>query len=443
MGRPRTGSVRKEGDHHVARVLLDGKYERLHLPTGLSDERARDMAQFYTDNPEKARERLAEQRARRGGAPAEPMGETFDEYLECWLEDRDRRGMASIRRDRGSIRAHVSPLIGNKPIAAITRRELEGVVEYLDRAVVDKKMQWATAVRIWGSTRKLFRDASRSKIKDLRVRDDNPAADVAPPDKGAEKAMVYLYPDEFLRLVQCAEIPLEWRRIFALAAYLYLRFSELDRLRWTDLDLDRGIAHIQRAFDDYRKVEKTPKGRKARRFQIEPNLLPLLRAMHAEAGGEGYVCHDQLDRPAARFRECLLQAGIMRPDLFKADATHKRITFHDLRATGCTWMALRGDQPLVIQQRAGHRDFITTQRYIREAESISGNVGAPFPLLPASLLGRNLSVNLSGVRQPLGMTGTEGPSRCPSRCPSRILPRAPSGSIRVRTRSCIRSSEWP
>ncbi|UQA61784.1 tyrosine-type recombinase/integrase [Polyangium aurulentum] len=402
MGRPRTGSVRKEGDHFVARILLDGKYERIHLPTGLSEERAREMAQFYTANPDKARERLAEQgRGRRCGT-VEPKGETFNEYLERWLEDRDRRGLSGIQRDRGAILNRVSPHIGTKPIAVITRRDLEAVVESLDRDVLEGKIQWATAVRVWGSTRKLFRDAARSKVKALRVRDDNPAAEVAPPDKGIEKAMVYIYPDEFLRLVECEKIPLEWRRIFALATYLYLRFSEIDRLRWSDLDLDRSIAYIQRGFDDYRKIEKTPKGGKTRKFHIEPNLLPLLRVMRAEAGSEGYVCHDQLSRPAARFRECLLQAGITRPELFKSDATHKRITFHDLRATGCTWMALRGDQPLVIQQRAGHRHFSTTQRYIREAESISGNVGQPFPQLPAALLRfrENLAGNLAESTQP-------------------------------------------
>jgi integrase len=42
------------------------------------------------------------------------------------------------------------------------------------------------------------------------------------------------------------------------------------------------------------------------------------------------------------------------------------IRFHDLRASGITWMAVRGDDPQKIQARAGHTDFNTTQGYIRK-----------------------------------------------------------------------------
>jgi integrase len=49
----------------------------------------------------------------------------------------------------------------------------------------------------------------------------------------------------------------------------------------------------------------------------------------------------------------------------RTDDTRKRLRFHDLRGTGLTWMAIRGDDPLKIQQRAGHRTFEMTHKYIR------------------------------------------------------------------------------
>jgi hypothetical protein len=93
---------------------------------------------------------------------------------------------------------------------------------------------------------------------------------------------------------------------------------------------------------------------------------------------------DHEDR-AVLLREHLQLAGVTRAELFTSDATRRAITFHDLRATGITWAAVRGDDPLRIKQRAGHRSFSTTEGYIREAENLREGFGAPFPPLPADL----------------------------------------------------------
>jgi hypothetical protein len=54
---------------------------------------------------------------------------------------------------------------------------------------------------------------------------------------------------------------------------------------------------------------------------------------------------------AEGLRTYLEVAGVKRPELFTTDKTRKAITFHDLRATGLTLMAIRGDEPLRIMQR--------------------------------------------------------------------------------------------
>src|SRR5580704_5826789 len=87
-----------------------------------------------------------------------------------------------------------------------------------------------------------------------------------------------------------------------------------------------------------------------------------------------------------KLKRYLRRAGVKRPDLFASDATRKAITFHDLRATGITWMSARGDDPLRIMQRAGHEDFETTKIYLREAENLSKGFGTVFPTLPQRLL---------------------------------------------------------
>jgi len=83
----------------------------------------------------------------------------------------------------------------------------------------------------------------------------------------------------------------------------------------------------------------------------------------------------------------LERAGVARADLFASDATRKAMTFHDLRATGITWCAVRGDDPLKIKQRAGHGAFTTTELYVREADAVRVGFGTVFPVLPRCLLG--------------------------------------------------------
>ena len=131
-------------------------------------------------------------------------------------------------------------------------------------------------------------------------------------------------------------------------------------------------------------MKQTKTGNKGiRRFAIEPHLLPLLRVMHKESGGVGQVVTMREQKWwAADLRKHLEAAQITRAALFRNDATCKRLRFHDLRGTGLTWMAIRGDDALKIQQRAGHTTFDMTQKYIRTAEAVGEVIGAVFPPLP-------------------------------------------------------------
>jgi hypothetical protein len=96
--------------------------------------------------------------------------------------------------------------------------------------------------------------------------------------------------------------------------------------------------------------------------------------------------------------------------------TSRPIRFHDLRATGIPWLAIRREAPLEIQQRAGHQNFETTQRYIRVADEHRVGFGDVFPPLPPELLkGADPEVLISGLDQSLvstcvlaGFSGADG-----------------------------------
>lgn len=203
------------------------------------------------------------------------------------------------------------------------------------------------------------------------------------PDTGDSAARVYLYPSEMPALLACRDVPLAWRITYALAAYTGLRAGELAALRWSDVD--DGVVRLRRALDRSSGETKVPKSKETRNVPVEPTLAPLLELVRRAP--ESLVVTQSLGQKGlgTLLRDHLIVASLKRASLYTRGPGERPITFHDLRATALTWMALRGDAPQTIQQRAGHSSYTTTQGYVREAETI-GFVGVPFPPMPSVFL---------------------------------------------------------
>ncbi|MBM4364003.1 MAG: site-specific integrase, partial [Deltaproteobacteria bacterium] len=274
-------------------------------------------------------------------------------------------------------------------MVAITREEVEAFVGNLDRRVRAGELSWKTAVNVWTLVRRAFGDASAGKALALRVRKDDPTSGVRGPDRGVRRSKGFIYPAEALRLFACDAVPLAFRRMAAIALYTGLRTAELRALDWSNVDVQHGTMHVHATID--RKGEQhATKTKRGRTVPIEQTLLPLLRAMRQEAGGEGRVIRARLGRDVARFlKSALRRAGIDRSDLHVKSGDQTRVPFrwHDLRGSFCTWAAARGEDVLRIMARAGHEDIKTTEGYVVLGGVLGMALGEVFPPLPASLLG--------------------------------------------------------
>jgi integrase len=323
-----------------------------------------------------------------------PKAKAFRAAAGTWWDDYfAHRQALGFDSNEGTYRTHIQPVL-NKPWIEVTPADCERLRDALDAKALEGKASPKTMFNAWTVFTTAAKAAAgqwkKDKPKKLRVRVDNPCTGIVPPDMDDSKELQWLYPDEFLRLVSCALVPLAARRLYALGIYLFVRASELKALDWSAVDIERGIVSIRAVWDRNANEVKprTKTGNKGvRRFAIEQELLPLLRVMHAEANGVGPVVTMRQEKWwAADLRRHLEAAQIKRAALFRNDATSKRLRFHDLRGSGLTWMAIRGDDALKIQQRAGHTTFDMTQKYIRTAEAVGEAIGDVFPALPASLL---------------------------------------------------------
>lgn len=329
--------------------------------------------------------------------------ECVDAWHRRWRAYRRELGYTAWDRAWG---AWVSRRIGHLSWRQVTSDHIELIRDDLDAAILKWKefgparghLLPRSALDVWHALTSAVTAARTSKRRDLRALEGrpNPCADVAPPGERRERSRSrqkpFIYPTEFIRLLESPRVPVEWRRVYAVACYTYLRPGELAVLRWCDIDMDHRIIHISRAWD---YLNETPKDRTktiagVRRVPIEPPLVPLLRAMR---GG-----HDDLVAPQMTdlhrvtlpilFRRHLRAAGLTRRQLHENSAYVMNAVFRTLRDTGITWLAIAGVPLQHIMRRAGHESPRTTMGYVKMAEDLTKEIGKPFPRLPRSLLSR-------------------------------------------------------
>lgn len=368
-----------------------GYKDRVVMPDG-----SRPWVHVDAATPEEARQafdrmRAASQAQRLATRKRQTLtgGLTVRQWMvERWTPSRKAAGLVSAEGGMGRLEIHVLPILGPMPIASVTRENIESVVAHLDAAQRLPRAQggisWKSAACIWGLVTKAFDDACRAKDSTLRIRSDNPCEHVRGPDRGVQRGKAIMYPDEWIKVWRCKTIPIRWRRMIAVAIYTALRSSELRALRWPDVDLRRGLIHVHtQQRETGGETRRLKSGAVAHHVEIERALLPVLKALHRERRDDRVLPMPPLHAMSERLRRYLLLAGVTRAELHvpASDAARKPFSWHDLRGTGLTWWAARGDSPAALMQRAGHVVMSTTMGYVRLAESMSRGIKRPFPAL--------------------------------------------------------------
>lgn len=432
-GRARTGHVepfrRVDGTvYYRARIhLADDSRVRVDVPakytvaaggkTGL--ERAKLWAHARQEREDETGELLAAKRAKEATAArqrAREGGETCDDWFARYVQYQRELGHTDATKKATRWKKWVSPILGPKRLAAVTRDDIEDVRDALDAAIdawrragkssgkLGREISGKTAMNVWSAVTSAFRAATASKRRDLRVLADgvNPCLGVEPPgDKATRKARrkTFIFPREAIQLLACTAVPREWREVYTLALYTYLRPGELRVLTWNDVELELGHVSVTKAWDYDEGKIKPPKSRMGvRRVPIEPALAPLLERMRETARDErGAIDGAALvvprlsafgeDHLAEQFRRHLKVAKVLRPELHSSTVTHVQANFRSGRDSGITWLAMTGLGVDKIQHRAGHEHISTTLGYVKQAEDLTGELGAPFPPLPPGLLG--------------------------------------------------------
>ncbi len=393
MPRKAEGSVKRTATDLQVRVTVrddKGQSYRPWLPVDarLTDEQARKVALRAASELE-GKPRPAKYQ------PKDPtktlsLSPTCDEYFEkLWVPSRVGK-VKSLDDDIGRWRNHLRKLIGGKRMDEVTTDDLRAVVEALDKKAASPdqpRFGKKSAINCWTVAATMFDDACNSKLAALRILKANPALGVQPPDTPDEVEKQWLFPAELHQLLACEAVPIERRRLYATAVYCCTRPGEALALLWRQgLDVEHNLVRINRAWDSRkRRFNEYTKSGDSRHFAIEPILRPMLEAMFKRRRSD--LVFATAGKLAETLRADLLTAGVDRPALHKPKPGAELMRFHDLRATGITYMAMRGDTDNDVRERAGHTDFQTTMMYIRRGhQALGSTIGDPFAPLPEGLI---------------------------------------------------------
>ncbi len=352
------GSIQPRGKG-VWRLVFD--LERDH--TG----RRRQRVITFEGNRSDAEAELTQQLAKaKNGGFVEPHNLTVAEYLEHWLDNYAAPATApkTLERYAEICRKHLAPAFGANRLMKLTPMQIQAY--YVEAQKTGRRDgRGGLSARTVLHHHRVFKQALRHAIR-WRLLTSNPADAVEPPKPEAREIKV-LDEQQTAKLLDGAEGTTLFMPIL-LAVTTGLRRGEVLALRWTDVDLDRGVLSVMQTLEETRdglrfKAPKTKGSRRVvtlpavtvealRRHKVEQAQLRLRIGLGREENG--LVCPRQEGQPRS---PCAFTKEFSRL-VAKLNIPH--ITFHGLRHSHATQLLRAGIHPKVAQERLGHSTIVTT-----------------------------------------------------------------------------------
>jgi integrase len=196
----------------------------------------------------------------------------------------------------------------------------------------------------------IFQTAQREELVD-----SNPAANAERPKLPPFRPQI-LEPVEVARVAN-AFTDEQARTVFLTLVLTGMRRSELQALRWQDVDLVENVLRVRKS-----KTEDGIRSIALPRTLVDELTAHLGRSAF-QATDELVFCHPERGttyRPET-FKDALTAA------LAAAGVDKQPRAFHDLRHTAITNDAAAGSSPIAVMAKAGHADMATTKRYMHLA----------------------------------------------------------------------------
>jgi integrase len=310
------------------------------------------------------------------GAWREPSSETLREYATRWLERRDpatapsgrtRLAPSTYEAYRINLRLHVLPRLGERTLSSLRTEDVDRLV-----AALEAEGKAAGTVRnVIVPLRKLLADAVRQGLlmaNPASRADLPPAQDFAGKEipqthiEAIRSALVELAPAEPFRNGS----DLFYVHLFDVALGTGLRLGELRALRFGDVDRDRRLIRVERAYS-LRELKRPKTDAGVRSVPLFASVDAALRVLAARELERGRYAPHELVFATVRgtpLHPPNFYRRVWQPALRNAGLAGEGYRFHDLRHTCVSRLVAAGADVKLVQAVAGHSNpLITLKRY--------------------------------------------------------------------------------
>ena len=347
---------------------------RVVLPDGA---RRRERKKLAVSSKSGAR-RWAEAREREllihGPAKARKEVPTLETFAPRFLDGyarANRQKPSGVAAKETILRLHLIPLLGRKPLDAITNED----VQRLKLRLQEKSPK--TANNVLATLRRLIAVAVEWGVIDAMPCTIRQV-------KASRPVMAFHDFDAYERLVAAARaIEATAYVIVLLGGEAGLRCGEMMALEWSDVDLAKRQLRIHRS--EWKGQVTSTKGGQLRYVPMTVRLSAALRD-HRHLRGPRVL----VDRGRSLSQKMVQDR--VRWAARRASLEHQGV--HILRHTFCSHLAMRGAPARAIQELAGHADLSTTQRYMH--------------LSPAAIESAIRLLDAPGAGGEIGETGSVG-----------------------------------
>ena len=393
---------RKRGDRDVfffkERNLYVGQLSVTDPDTG---KRSRPKVYAKSEKEARAKMRALERQIEEGRNVGHSSRYSVGEWMNHYYENYRKFSNIAIKTLEGEemwIRVHIVPGLGNKKLAKLTTDQIQTFYrQRLDRPQTEGGPLSPQSIHhIHGVLHRGLR-----KAVELKYISSNPTENVELP-RMEKLPLRALRREQVQKIINVANTK-KFRYLTAiiLAVMTGLRRSEVFGLRWSDIDMDKGIIRVQQVSLTTRKgvviVSRTKTKRSQDAVAIQPSLIEELRAHAASLEEDKAKALERAEKDREKFGEAVNPADYWedndfvfkqengrRADPKSVSRTFKQILIeagfpearlHDLRHTFISLLIESGVHAKKVQMAARHSSIDQTMdRYGHLFSPVSGEV---------------------------------------------------------------------